>query len=166
MSNCHICFPQILAPCPKSKKGRCPECLLLPNMVVSPENSVYPCGETGFIPFEGSGIELGLCGEETVKYFIYSHSNSLQDVSINAGGITFTTSPESASIKVGNIKYIVTCGQYSAMGSIDIIFKSRCLGVFCGDEKKCNPCTGECDDKLSDLDMTNTPSTIFNPEWI
>jgi len=166
MSNCHICFPQILAPTPTSKKGKCPKCIVLPNMVVSPENSVYPCGETGFIPFEGSGIELGLCGNETVQYLIHSHSNTVTNVSINDQGITFTSTNEAAQIKVANIKYIVTCGKYSAMGSIDIIFKSRCLNVFCGEEKKCDPCTGECEDKLSDLDVNKTPPSPFNPQWI
>jgi hypothetical protein len=52
------------------------------------------------------------------------------------------------------------------MGSIDIIFKSRCLNVFCGEEKKCDPCTGECEDKLSDLDVNKTPPSPFNPQWI
>lgn len=166
MSNCHICFPQILSPTPESKKGKCPNCLVLPNMVISPENSVYPCGQTGFIPFEGTGMELGICGTNTPQFLIHSHSNTVTNVSINQNGITFTTTSEAAEIKIANIKYLVTCGKYSAMGNIDIIIKSRCLNVFCAPDEYCDQCTGDCIEKQSDLDVNNTPISPFNPQWI
>ena len=144
--SCCLCYPTVCAP--TNPPPKCPDgkCLRIPHLLVGSDNSVGPCGETGLIPFQGTGINTSICGSNTPTYTIISKSNIFTNVSINSTGITFTTTSAVSEDSVGIIEYAVACGQYSSIASATIILKNLCASVICGPTQECNRCTGNCED--------------------
>lgn len=164
MSNCCLCYPQVVG-CSSTPTSKCPDgnCLRLPHLLIGSEDSVGPCGETGFIPFAGTGIDTTLCGSTTPVYSIQSHSNIFTNVTINSTGITFTTTEANGFASAGLIEYSVKCGKYASISTVTIIIKNLCASSLCPDSEYCDKCTGDCESKTGDILIEDIGGTGFNP---
>jgi hypothetical protein len=151
-NNCCLCYPTVCSN-PTPTTPRCPagECLYLPHLLVGSENSVGPCGETGFIPFADTGLDTTLCGATTPTFSIISKSPIFTNVTITSSGVTFTTTTALSSDSVGIIEYGVGCGNYSTISSITIILKNLCAGIVCPQGQRCESCSGDCVNINGDL---------------
>lgn len=149
--SCCTCYAKSCSP--KPPKSKCPtgNCLHLPHLLLGSGDSVGPCNETAFVPFEGTGIDTTLCGLATPVFTILSSSDVFKDVSITSSGITFTSVNDISNSNFGMIEYAVTCGKYSSMATLTVVFKNLCASVICGPTKECDKCTGNCVDKKGDL---------------
>lgn len=156
------CFAQITSPTPPCTKNG--DCVFAPNMLVSGDTSVYPCGvggTDGVITLTDK-VRLSNNGA-TATYKIESNSVNLQSLTINEDEITFQANHdplvEGSSYLTAQIQYSVTQGGLKDFGIIDIIFRSRCTGVGCSDTQECDPCTGNCVEKSVDIDISGDSET-------
>ncbi len=149
--SCCLCYPTVCTTTPPTSK--CPDgnCLRVPHLLVGAENSVGPCGETGFIPFSGTGLKTTLCGSTTPTFTIVSKSDIFTNVTINSTGITFTTTNAVSNDSFGVIEYSVSCAGYASIASATIILKNLCVGVICPATQICDKCTGTCVDIDGDI---------------
>lgn len=138
------CFAKVTTPPPCSNNGKC---VKAPHMLVTSDNSVFPCGTddiNGIISLTGK-IVLSDNGESPV-YTIKNNSVNLLGVTIDENEIKFTGNYdpliEGSSYLTAQIEYKVTQGDLSDTGIIDIIFKSRCIGVEPETNEYCDPCLG------------------------
>lgn len=162
LTGCCLCYPSVTG-CSTTPTPSCPDgnCLRIPHLLVGAEDSVGPCGETGFIPFEDTGLSTTLCSDinTTPVFSIVSHSEIFTNVSVNSTGITFTTTETNGFKSAGLIKYKVKCGIYSSTGTATIIIKNPCSGTACGQYQTCNKCTGVCEPIDSEVQInTSTPA--------
>lgn len=149
--SCCLCYPTVCSPTTPTSK--CPDgnCLRIPHLLVGSDNSVGPCGETGFIPFAGTGIKTTLCGTTTPTYTILSNSSIFTNVTIDSTGITFTTTSAVSQDSFGVIEYAVSCGKYASTATATIILKNLCASVVCPATQICDRCTGTCVDIDGDI---------------
>lgn len=150
----------------------CPagDCLLLGNILISPENSVFSGGETGTVSFDC--FEYCACGEVDPIFKItdVSHPDYFSDLQIDHEGLTFTTSLVALSNVKITVYFLAKCGSFSDSGSVDIYLKDKCEGVVCiGECQECNPLTGVCDCENTEPiiidncgDPCSSPSSSFD----
>lgn len=156
------CFPTIISPIAPCSNGG--DCVRAPHMLITAENSVGPCAETGVIPITNKVLLSSDCA--TPVYKIISTSVNLTGVTIDADEVTFTSAynpaTEGSSHLTAQIKYRVFCGTLSDTGTIDIIFKSNCTNTVCESDEVCDPCTGACVAETVDISVSGSDDTSID----
>lgn len=147
-------------PCPTKT-----DCFRLGHILVAECDSVGPCGNTGFVPFDCFNIDCD--SPDILSFKVYS--NSRPDLitvnAINSSGLTFTTS----NTAVGNERVEITiygqckgeCNFKSDYGSVVIYIKNVCKGVLCESYQKCDPCTQVCVNVDPEISIDPGPTEIF-----
>jgi len=135
-------------PCPPSSTSS--NCIRLCDLIVNSDDSIWPCGETGQVLFED---KLTLPEGCTPEYSIVSYTPNLTNVQIDPTGITFTSDwDEGENYLLAEIVYKVCCGILSDTAKVYVFFRK-------GDKLECedcyeyNPCNGECEEIVPDLEI-------------
>jgi len=163
-NNCSLCWPTVIDcnPC-ATPSDPCPSnCIYAPSIVISEDNSVDPCGETGQIPFENLTFGLSICEDDPITYSIVSHSVEVENVSIDEDGITFTSTNAAADTLKATLVYKVSCSSYATLANVTIIFKNPCINVMCSSSEDCNRCTGNCEPAEVDISLSTDDTPNVN----
>lgn len=141
----------------------CKDCIRVASPIILPDDSVGPCGQTGFVNLKPLN-NYSICGEQgevahkIVKYDSSVFTNVYIDDTNGELKLYFTTT-EAAQINTPYyIFYKAACkgtGR-SDIGVVTIFIKDNCAYVDC---VNCNKCTGECDEVV-DIAVDIKPSQI------
>jgi hypothetical protein len=152
------CISTCTTPCNPAKCSDPNGCLVLGNILVKQCDSVYPCGEQGFVDFSCFCIPC----EEEVEFTIIDSPDSVVIDSITHEGLTFTTTNTATGCEKAEICFRAVCrgeeecDDKSDIGSVTVYFKSRCENC----DGACNECTGDC--VSTEGEEYNTPT--IHPE--
>jgi len=134
----------------------CDDCLYVTSHVVSCDDGVGPCGETGTKVIETN------CTDPTFTVIYYD--SAFENVSISqiegAWTITYdTVEGEAVANSYYEIRYKVVCGGgdfdgLSVIGSASICIRNLCKDVVCDGDEVCNPCDGSCGPADINLGLT------------
>ena len=134
----------------------CDACLYVTSHVVSCDDGVGPCGETGTKVIETN------CTDPTFTVIYYD--SAFENVSISqiegAWTITYdTVEGEAVANSYYEIRYKVVCGGgdfdgLSVIGSASICIRNLCKDVVCDGDEVCNPCDGSCGPADINLGLT------------
>ena len=149
---------------PPKDPVKCPtgDCFELGTVVITCENSVGPCNETGFISFSCftfpcANPQFEVINKKDLKYLTVD--------SIDSQGITFTTNGEGNANDREEICFRAVCkgddcDVKSDYGSAVIYIKDKCAGVICPEEHQCNKCTGECEPLCPNLTVKESKEKL------
>lgn len=142
---------------PAGQQPCCPpgDCLQLCHIVVMPENSVGPCAKQGVIDLNDPtyGHDTQICTSPLQWQFVKIKDTSvISNVSVTPGGmLTFTTGGGASQNKFTSVIVKGSCGMYSAYIEVLIGIKNLCATSPCTPAQICDPCTGNCEDKVLDV---------------
>lgn len=138
------------------------KCFQLGTIVVSCENSVGPCNQTGTIPFKCFCYP---CENPTFKITNLDQIKGLVVDSIDKDGVTVTTDGTLEPYDKVEICFKASCptedcDHKSDYGSVVIYIKDLCLGVDCATGSTCDKCNGECSEIAPEIEISNIKPEI------
>lgn len=142
---------------PKCPDSELSECVDACNLLVSADNSVGPCGENGVIDISD---KYTVPDGSTPVFQIVKHSDNITNVVITSTQITFTSDySEGKDYRSATLEYKIITGILSDKGKVVIIFNPNGNELECVNGQEYNPCTGNCDDIVSDISLTDESSS-------
>lgn len=148
--------PCVVCPEPESCPTPCgKDCITLAHPVISPSNSVGPCGSTGIIDI-ASLNDYTICGGTFSLKISYYDPVAFTQVVINQdGNIEFTTSDNAVPNQYYDIIYEANCssgGQsIGDFGKAQVGIKDLCFAITCQSGFSCNKCNGNCEQNQIDV---------------
>lgn len=147
----------------KCKVDPCADCIRVASPIILPENSVGPCGQTGFVNLKPLN-NYSICGEggevfhKIIKYDETAFSGVYIDDTNGKLELRFTTTDAAQINTPYYIFYKSACKvkNRSDIGVVTVFIKDLCAYANCNN---CNKCTGECDGNI-DLTVDIEPSNI------
>ncbi len=141
----------------------CVDCLRVASPIILPDDSVGPCGQSGFVNLKPLN-NYSICGDNAemfhkiVKYDQTAFTNVYIDDTNGKLELRFTTTDAAKINTPYYIFYKAACKgkNRSDIGVITVFIKDECAYANCNN---CNPCNGECDGAV-DLTVDIEPSNI------
>lgn len=134
----------------------CDNCLLVSRITVPCESSTPPCGIAGTLDLTAAHDTTACTG--TITYSVLSFdSDVITGVAIDASGeLSWTTTADAPINTYTDVVYLIECSNsiLSAQGIASICIQSLCPTAPCAEGTECNPCDGNCDPIVPDVEIS------------
>ena len=135
MANCSCLGTPTVSTPPPCATGT--NCLKMSDIIVACKDGVGPCGAIGTL-----------------------NVNIFELVTITNSTISWTTKGVSTVGKFGIIKLKACCGEFESLFCVIVCIKDLCKCAGCTASEECDPCTGDCEDRLIDVSVGDYSANI------
>lgn len=145
-----MCFDSMCEPGCTTCNDCTGECM---EAIPGAHEKIVLCGAVG--TFDSTTIlDTTSCGA-SLEYAVSKTSSQIVTASISDAGIVSYTMASPATPGTYDIKIMATCPDFSMTAEVvlHLIVEDKCIGVVVGEDEKCDPCTGNVTDKVSDLEI-------------
>lgn len=166
MANCSCLGTPTVSTPPPCATGT--NCLKMSDIIVACKDGVGPCGAIGTLNVITSADPLKPychnttgCGDTPIKLSIIGWDvNIFELVTITNSTISWTTKGVSTVGKFGIIKLKACCGEFESLFCVIVCIKDLCKCAGCTASEECDPCTGDCEDRLIDVSVGDYSANI------
>lgn len=116
--------------------------------------AVAECAETGKTFNAATGLNIASC--DGTNTWTVEAPSAISAIIDSNGLITYDITSLAVPGTEYTIDWKVKCSLYNmeASGKLIVLVENKCIGVTCASNEECNKCTGDCEEKESDMDVT------------
>lgn len=121
------------------------------------------CGDSGLTYDATTGLNTGSCDGTTV--WTVTAPDAISPIISDSGMITYGINDIAVPGQTYSMAWKGVCSLYGmeVSGTLDVLVENKCIGVTCGGDQVCRPCTGDCEDLESDQGANGSAITSSGP---